>query len=103
MTHAAAAKVHHLHSERNSELYEEKYEWDRDRGEAARPYRLWDTVNRINLRWRYYADKKRAHMAALIECRWLQVGATIEVYDCRTGRLLGQYTRRVDSIRFMEP
>jgi len=98
-----AAKVTSLHhAARNDDEYEEKYEWDKDRGEAERPYRLWDAVNRKNIRWRYYGDKKRAHIAALIECRWLAVGATIEVYDCRNGKLLGQYTRRVDTIRFLE-
>ena len=90
------------HASRNDEDYEERYEWDKERGEAVRPFRLWDAVNRVNIRWRYYADKKRAHIAALIEARWLPVGASIEVYDCRNGKLLGQYTRRVDSIRFSE-
>jgi len=103
MPHAAArSNVHSLHHARNDEEYEEQYFWDKERGDAVRPFRLWDAVNRKNLRWRYYADKKRAHMAALIEARWLPVGSTIEVYDCRTGKLLGQYTRRVDSIRFSE-
>lgn len=97
----ATAKVVRLHDKRNIAEYEEKYEWDDDRGEAARPFRLWDAVNRKNYRWRNYADPKRAHMGALIEARWAPIGSTVEVYDCRTGRLLGQYTRRVDSIRFM--
>lgn len=102
MSQAAAARVHTLHHARNADEYEERYTWDKERGDAVRPYRLWDAVNRKNIRWRYYEDKKRAHIAALIEARWLPIGATIEVYDCRTGKLLGQYTRRVDSIRFME-
>src|SRR3954469_23383512 len=97
-----SAAIHQLHSTRNPEEYEERYEWDKDRGEARRPFRLWDAVNKKNIQWRYYADKKRAHIAALIEARWLPVGASIEVYDCRTGKLLGQYTRRVDSIRFTD-
>lgn len=96
-------KVHTLHSAtRNEELFEDHYEWDKDRGECQRPYRLWDVVHKTNLRWRNYGDKKRAHIGALIEARWLPIGATIEVYDCRTGKLLGQYTRRIDSIRFTE-
>jgi len=100
---AHAANVAHLHhASRNESEYEDHYEWDKERGEAVRPFRLWDAVNRKNIRWRYYGDKKRAHIAALIECRWLPVGASIEVYDCRTGKLLGQYTRRVDTIRFTE-
>ena len=99
----SGATVHKLHhADRVKDDEEDLYSWDKDRGEAVRPYRLWDAVHKKNLRWRYYEDKKRAHIAALIEARWLPVGASIEVYDCRTGRLLGQYTRRVDSIRFSD-
>lgn len=99
---AATARVVPLHARRREAEYEEKYHWDTsERGEAARPYRLWDAVNRQNFRWRNYSDPKRAHLGALIEARWAAIGATVEVYDARTGRLLGQYTRRVDSIRFM--
>ena len=87
---AARSNVHNLHSARNEDEYEDRYIWDKERGEAARPFRLWDSVNRVNLRWRYYGDKKRAHMAALIEARWLPIGSTIEVYDCRTGRFFGK-------------
>ena len=83
--------------------HDDHYTWStRDQGEPARPYRLWDAVNRQNLRWRYYSDPKRAHLGALIECRWSPIGHTIEVYDARTARLLGQYTRRVNSIQFTE-
>lgn len=77
------------------------YRWDTGkRGESLRPYRLWDAVRKRNYRWRNYADAKRAHLGALIEARWAGIGTTVEVYDCRTGRLLGQYTRRVNSIQF---
>jgi hypothetical protein len=77
----------------------EEHYHDKD---TVRPFRLWDAVNKCNLRWRYYSDPKRAHMGALIECRWSPIGHTIEVYDARTGRLLGQYTRRVSSVQFTE-
>lgn len=109
MTHAAvststSSQTHRATRQQTTASSEEDYyQWDEEeRGEAVRPFRLWDAVNKCNLRWRNYADKKRAHVAALIEARWLPIGATIEVYDCRTGKLLGQYTRRVDSIRFSE-
>jgi len=69
---------------------------------TARPYRLWDANAKAALRFRYYSDPKRAHLGALIECRWSKIGVTIEVYDAGSGRLLGQYTRRVDSIKFQE-
>ena len=67
---------------------------------AKRPYRLWDAVAAKTLRWRYYSDPTRAHMGALIECRWSKVGATIEVYNASNGRLLGQYTRRINTVDF---
>jgi len=99
---AHAATVHKLHASRDEEEYEERYEWDKERGDAMRPFRLWDAEERKNIRYRFYADKQRAHTAAMIEARWSHIGKSIEVYDCRTGKLLGQYTRRVDSIRFAE-
>src|SRR5262245_43253585 len=98
----ASAKVAHLHSKRDPEQYEKRYTWDRDRGEALRPFRLWDAVARRNLRWRNYKDPRAAHLGALIECRWSAIGHSIEVYDVRTGRLLGQYTRRVHAVQFTE-
>lgn len=73
------------------------------RSEASkRPYRLWDAQAKQTMRYRYYSDPKRAHMGALIECRWSRVGTTIEVFNANNGRLLGQYTRRVDTISFMK-
>lgn len=67
---------------------------------TKRPYRLWNAVEKAPVRWRYYADHKRAHMGALIEARWAKVGAVIEVYNASNGRLLGQYTRKVASVVF---
>ena len=67
---------------------------------TKRPYRLWDAKAKKALRWRYYSDHKRAHMGALIEVRWSEIGATIEVYNANNGRLLGQYTLHVNRIEF---
>jgi hypothetical protein len=69
--------------------------------ETVRPFRLWDAVNKVNLAHRYYVHDRNAHLGALIEARWAQVGTTIEVYNCLTGRMLGQYTRRIHSIDFL--
>lgn len=75
---------------------------NRPRSEGtARPYRLWNARECCVLRWRYYSDHKRAHMGALIECRWSPVGTTIEVYNANSGRLLGQYRRGVADIKFL--
>jgi len=99
----ALAKVRELHVRRDVAQYEQRYTWNREsRGEAVRPFRLWDAVHRRNIQWRYYSDPKRAHLGALIECRWSPIGHSIEVYDCRTGRLLGQYTRRLHAVQFTE-
>ena len=67
---------------------------------TTRPYRLWDANAKKALRWRCYSDPKRAHMGALIECRWAKVGTTVEVYNSSNGRLLGQYGRGVNDIKF---
>jgi hypothetical protein len=67
---------------------------------SVRPYHLWDANNRQAIRYRYFSDHKRAHMGALIEARWAKVGTTIEVYNANTGKLLGQYTRRLHNIQF---
>lgn len=67
---------------------------------STRPFRLWDAVAKRDLRWRYYISKDGAHWGALKECRWAKVGTTVEVYDCTTGRLYGQYTRTPTSITF---
>src|SRR5262245_52631941 len=95
-------KVALLHSNRDATKYEERYTWDKERGEALRPFRLWDAVQRNNIRWRNYKNPRAAHLGALIECRWSAIGHSIEVYDVRTGRLLGQYTRRLHSVQFSE-
>ena len=68
----------------------------------ARPFHLWNANEKQSIRWRYYSDPKRAHMAALIEARWSKVGTVIEVYDASKGKLLGQYRRHVDSVKFYE-
>ena len=68
--------------------------------EPKRPYRIWDAHKKVHLQGRNYVHKQNAHNAALIYVRWSRVGETLEVYDIRTGRLLGQYTRRLHTIAF---
>lgn len=70
--------------------------------EPARPYRLWNAKAREQVRWRYYSCPKNAHLAALIEARWGDVGTTIEVFDSRTAALLGQYRRTPTSVAFFD-
>lgn len=67
---------------------------------STRPYRLYDALTKTNLRWRYYSDPHRAHMGALIECRWSKVGSVIEVLNNDTGHVLGTYKRSVHSLTF---
>jgi hypothetical protein len=78
-----------------------RYRWDAKKGEAQRPYRLWDAKAKENLPHRYYSDSRKAHLGALIEARWGRVGTTIEVYNCVNGGLLGQYTRTPTSVTFL--
>lgn len=71
--------------------------------DAARPYRLWNVKLKQNMRWRYYKDKRNAHIGALIEARWeCKPGEAIEVYDARNGRMICQYVRTVDGVRCFE-
>lgn len=67
---------------------------------TSRPYRLWNANEKKPYRWRYYSNPKRAHNGALLEARWAKVGVTVEVYNASNGRLLGQYTRRVNTVEF---
>lgn len=75
--------------------------WPINAESEARPWRLWDAKARALMRWRNYAHLRHAHVGALIECRWAQVGACIEVFDTRNGKLSGQYIRRVHSVEFI--
>lgn len=69
--------------------------------EPVRPIRLWDAQERHQVPHRHFKEPKNAHMAALVEARWAKVGNTIEVFDSSNGKLLGQYTRRIDNVFFM--
>ena len=68
--------------------------------QSKRPYRLWNPQTKSYYPHRFYVYSKRAHMGALIEGRWSHVGTTVEVVNHDTGRLLGQYTRRINGIEF---
>jgi hypothetical protein len=70
------------------------------REETSRPYRLWDAKKKQDVRWRYYKESHTAHNAALIEVRWSKVNEALEVYNCVTGRLLGTYQRKLNSISY---
>jgi sarcosine oxidase delta subunit len=70
--------------------------------ETVRPYRLWDAKTKKLMPWRNYMILRHAHMGALVESRWSEVGKCIEVFDIRNGKLKGQYTRTLSSVDFME-
>jgi hypothetical protein len=67
---------------------------------CARPWRLWDPKTKKHLVGKNYGMEYKAHDGALIAIRWGKVDDTIEVYDARTGKLGGQYTRKVSSVMF---
>lgn len=83
----------------------ERTKWDEStRGESQRPFRLWDARKKVDVRWRYYASERSAHTGALIELWWYgHLGDSYEVYDIRTGRLLGTYTKRTAGVGFLGP
>lgn len=66
--------------------------------EPKRPYRIWHEEKKRDLPGRYYVYPRNAHNAAMAEVRWARVGQTLAVWDVRTGRVLGQYTRKLHTI-----
>ena len=71
--------------------------------DSPRPFRLWDANAKEHVRGRNYGSQKRAHDGALLVVRWAKVGAALEVYDARTGRLCGQYIRKPTTIAIHAP
>lgn len=87
-------------SELKTLLRNAEYAKQRD---TVRPYRLWDAKEKRNLRWRCYANKRNALIGALIETAMLDIGKTVEVYDCRYQTLQGQFTKRVKHVDIFIP
>ena len=84
----------------------QRYVWNRERGKAKRPWRLWGATaggKGGNIPYRSFGVEVNAHNAALIDVRW---GAlkTIQVYDVVTGNESGTYTLRANGdISFSAP
>src|SRR5262245_52364576 len=68
--------------------------------EVKRPFRLWDSVLKREVRWAYFLNLRHAHMRALCEAAWSNGDSTFEVYDTRNGGLRGQYKRHGQDIKF---
>jgi hypothetical protein len=71
--------------------------------DSAKPIRIWDAKAKKHCAGRYYKYHRNAHDAALVLARWSQVNETLEIIDARTGKLLGQYTRKANHISYMAP
>ena len=67
-----------------------------------RPFRLYDSKTKKFLFGRNYGYKERAHIGALIQVRWAAVGTVIEVIDASISKMIGQYKRGVNDIKFMK-
>lgn len=70
---------------------------------VTRPYRLWDAKRKKVVRYRYYSNYRNAHIAGFVEARFADPGEVFDVYDARSGRMLGQYIRLDHSVDFMGP
>jgi len=70
--------------------------------ETQRPYRLWNPRTGKCLIGCNYKHDRRAHIGALIEIRWAKIGDTIEVIDIVLGKMVGQYRRGVNDIKFLK-
>lgn len=68
--------------------------------DPARPYRLWDSTENKQVRWKCYLNLRNAHDGALHEAAWSDGSTVIELFDIRNGGLRGQYKRIGNSIEF---
>jgi hypothetical protein len=68
--------------------------------DTKRPYRIWDAKGRKHVTGRAYTYWRNAQNGALQIVRWGKVGDAVEVYDIRTGRLIGQYVRKPKFVWF---
>lgn len=68
----------------------------------TRPFRLWDSKAKKALPYRCYKIERNANIGALIEARYAEIGTTIEVLDVTTNKMIGQYTRRVNTVTFLK-
>lgn len=71
--------------------------------DSAKPIRIWNAKAKKHCAGRYYKYHRNAHDGALLMARWAKIGETLEIIDARTGRLLGQYTRKLHTVAIMAP
>jgi len=67
---------------------------------SKRPYRLWNPKKEKHVPHRYFKYLDNARIAALIETKAAKVGTVLELYNYDTGKLLGQYIRKLHNIEF---
>ena len=70
--------------------------------DTKRPFRLYNANSKTYLPWRNFKHAQRAHVGAMIDVRWAHVGTVIEVIDVAHGRMVGQYKRGVNDIKFLK-
>lgn len=68
--------------------------------EVKRPFRLWDTKEKLQVVHAYFKNLRHAHMRALCEASWSRGDSVYEVFDVRNGGLRGQYKRVGKMIEF---
>ena len=68
--------------------------------EVRRPFRIWNAKDKKHVPGRAYTHWRNAQDGALQIVRWGKVGDAVEVYDVRTGRLIGQYVRKPTTVWF---
>jgi len=70
--------------------------------ESVRFYRLWNARAKTLIQYRNYSIKENAHWGALKELRWASIGDSIEIINIHTGKLISQYTRKLNGIEFYD-
>lgn len=70
--------------------------------DSVRPFRFWDSLTNKQMKYRYYGLIRSAHLGILWELKLAKPGQVFQLIDVRNGRLLGEYKRTLDSIKFIK-
>jgi len=71
--------------------------------DASRPFRIWDERKKKHVNGRAYASEEHAINGAVVIMYWSRINESVAVWDVTTGRLVKQFTRKVDSVTEYTP
>ena len=82
------------------DLKQQTYSAERKVPDTSRPFRIWDSIRKRDVKYRYYSTEQNALNGALLLIKWVSIQNTLEVYDIRTARWIATYQRKLHSITF---